>query len=477
MIKRGLIDMLAGTAVVIGCASCTSLYAPDMREPGELPAVYSTQSAGVALTNEWWKSFGDEQLNGLVAQALGGNLTIEQAEARLRQAMASATKSGADRFPELDGFADAETTKYEYDDADDKTTDGFDLGLSVSYELDLWGGVAAEHRSALESLKATGLDLQTAAMTVAGETANTYFTWQELQARKALLLSQLDARKKMLSSIEKRFQTAQADALDVLQQRENVAAAEAKIPPVNASLEATAHALAVLVGVPPQTDLKLEVESQTELPPHPASGLPADLLARRPDLAAAWARLAAADWDVTEAKANRLPTISLSGSAYYDEDTLDDLFDNWIMNLAAGLTVPLIDGGSLRAEQARTQAVVDETLAAYREEVLDALTEAEDALSAEKHQQEYVDAVQRQLTASAASAEESFRRYTRGLESYFEALSSEVSRQDLEITELGARYDLLADRVQVYRVLGGDWAAVLEKYRTTNDASGVNDER
>jgi NodT family efflux transporter outer membrane factor (OMF) lipoprotein len=476
MKKMGLIEVAAGMAVVIGCAGCTSLYAPDARDFDGLPAAYNTEQTGVLATNEWWTAFGDEQLNRLVAQALGSNLTIEQAAARLRQAQASAVKSGADRFPSLTGSADADT-EYDKDDGEKvETTDGFGLGLSASYELDLWGRVAAEHRSARASLDATRFDLQSAAMSVAGETAETYFNWQQLQARKAVLLDQLAARRKMLSSIEKRFQTAQSDALAVLQQREKVAAAEATIPPVDASIEATAHALAVLVGVPPQTDLGLVVKDQIELPARPAAGLPADLLARRPDLSAAWARLASADWDVSSARADRMPAITLTGTADYADDSVDDLFDNWVLNLAAGLSAPLIDGGSLRAEVARTRAVADEQVAAYRAAVLDALTEVEDALSAEARQQEYLDAVQRQLSASSDYATESFNRYTRGLDSYFEALSAETSRQSLAVTELQARYDLLADRVQLYRVLGGDWGVILEAYRAT-DEQGENNER
>jgi NodT family efflux transporter outer membrane factor (OMF) lipoprotein len=476
MKKMGLIEMAAGISVVLGCSSCTSLYAPEAREIGAMPSAYSTERAGVSVTNEWWTAFGDEQLNRLVAQALGGNLTIEQAAARLRQAEASAVKSGADRFPSLTGSADADTDYEKDDGAKVETTDDFGLGLSASYELDLWGRVAAEHRAARASLDATRFDLQSAAMSVAGETAETYFKWQQLQARKAVLLDQLAARRKMLSSIEKRFHTAQSDALAVLQQRERVAAAEAAIPPVDASIESTAHALAVLVGVPPQTDLGLVVKDQIELPERPMAGLPADLLARRPDLSAAWARLAAADWNVSSARADRMPAITLTGSFDYGDESVSALFDNWVLNLAAGLSAPLIDGGSLRAEVARTRAAADEQVAAYRAAVLDALTEVEDALSAEARQQEYLQAVRRQLSASSDSATESFTRYTRGMDSYFEALSAETSRQSLALTELQASCDLLTDRVQLYRVLGGDWGMILEAYRAT-DEQGENNER
>lgn len=469
-------EISVGLAVLLGSSACTSIWGPENRVRDELPEAYRASSDGETTTNEWWVAFGDAQLDRLVGQALGGNLSIEQAAARLRQAEASAVKSGASRFPSVNGTADGETAYTHVDGAKTVSADDYGLGLSASYELDLWGRVSSGYRAANQSLTASRFDLQTAAMSVAGQTATKYFEWQYLQGRKAVLTAQLESRRKMLSVIERRFQSAQADALAVLQQRKLVAAAEAALPPVTAELRAAGNALAVLVGLPPQADLELVVLSPAELPVRPAAGLPADLLSRRPDLSAAWARLASADWNVRAAKADRLPAITLTGKAAYGDENVDALFDNWVMNLASGLSVPLIDGGRLRAEVRRVEAVADENLAAYRESVLDALTEVEDALSAETLQQEYLQAVRRQLAASASSAEEAYRRYTSGVDSYFEALSEETLHQALEVTVLKAQYDLLADRVQLYRVLGGDWGTILQTYRTTDDEQGKDNE-
>jgi NodT family efflux transporter outer membrane factor (OMF) lipoprotein len=395
--------------------------------------------------------------------ALAGNLTIEQASARLRQAEASAVKAGAARFPDLTGSGKGETTYTGSSDTDTVTTDSYSLGLRASYELDLWGRVASGRRAALRSMEASRFNLQTAAMTVSAETVRTYFQWQLLSARLDLLNQQLDDRRKMLSVIEERFKTSQADALDVLRQREQVAAAEAAIPPVRDALQAAGNALAVLTGRPPQTDLHLEVKPLPGLPLRPAAGLPADLLAMRPDLQSAWAGLEQADWNVRAARAARLPAITLTGSLSTSDEDINNLFDNWIGNLAAGLAMPLIDGGSRRAEVRRTQAVSDEKIAAYREAVYGALAEVEDAVSAEQAQQERLAAVVRQSEYAAAAADEAYRRYTRGLETYFDALTSRTSSQSQQINALTARYDLLAARIQLCRALGGDWQKILNR--------------
>lgn len=455
-------NWIVGTAIVCLCSSCTLIPLPEHEV--QVPESYMQSVAGVQPVDAWWTAFGDEQLNALMKAALRGNLTIEQADARLRQAEALAVKSGAARFPSLTGSGEGKTTYTGSRHTQTVTTDSYKLGLSASYEVDLWGRVASGRRAALRSMEASRFNLQTAAMTVSAETVLTYYRWQQLNARLALLNEQLEDRRKMLSVIEKRFKTAQADALDVLRQREQVAAAEAAIPPVRDSQQAAANALAVLTGHPPQFDLNLEVKPLPGLPPRPAVGLPADLLAMRPDLQADWAQLEQADWNVRAARAARLPAITLTGSLSTSDEDIDNLFDNWIGNLIGGLAMPLIDGGSRRAEVRRTKAVSDEKVAAYREAVYDALAEVENALSAEQAQQETLEAVIRRTGFSAAAADEAYRRYTRGLETYFDALTSRTSSQSQQISELTARYDLIAARVQLCRALGGDWEKVLVNY-------------
>jgi outer membrane protein, multidrug efflux system len=449
------------------CSSCALFPLPE-REL-ELPERYRQTGGGEQSASAWWTAFGDEQLNRLMEKTLAGNLSIEQAAARLRQAEAEAVRSGAARFPSLTGNAEAATQYRDNKGQSTVTTDDYSVGLAARYELDLWGRVASGHRAARRTRDARRFDLQTAAMTVSAETALTYFSWQQLSARRELLAGQLESRRKMLSVIERRFQTAQADALDVLLQRAQVAAAEAVLPPVDEALQSAAHALAVLTGRPPQTDLNLKPRPLPRLSAPPAAGLPADLLSVRPDLQAAWARLEAADWNVRAAQADRLPALTLTGSAVTRSENTDNLFDNWIGNLAAGLSAPLIDGGGRRAEVRRIRAVADETFAAYRQTVFDALTEVEDALAAETYRRETLAAVVRRRELAASAAEEAYRRYTRGLESYFDALNAEISRQSLEESELQSTYNLLAARVQLHRALGGDWAVILETFNGESD--------
>ncbi len=444
--------------------ACTTL------EPGrenviseQTPDAFSNPSGPAGLETEWWQHFESEQLNRLMEEAFAGSLTLEQAAARLEQAEASARKSGAAGKVQLDGKGSAATTHYAYASANHTTTPAITAGLYASYEVDLWGRLKSTERAALASYEATRFDLQTAAMTLSAELAQTYFRWQAQTGILALYASQLESNRNKLASLERRYNTGQATALDVLQQRQQVAAAEAKLPPARALIRSYEYSLAVLTGNIPGTDLGLTPEALPNLPPQPAAGLPVVLLENRPDIQSARLALVSADWNVGAARAARLPTLSLSGSGYTTGEKIDALFDDWVSNLAASMVAPLLDGGSRKAEVARTLAVSREKIAAYRQAVLEAIQETEEALSSENHQTEYVAAVAKQYEAAKKSEAESIKRYQRGILPYLDTLTAVVARESLEITHLQARADLLNDRIQLYRSLGGDWTFILEE--------------
>ncbi len=459
--------VVAALAVAVLGAGCTTMFAPQDRPDGDLPTEFRAQPADTTSTNavaslRWWESFEDGQLNRLVEQALAGNLSVAQASARLRQAEATAVRSGAARFPTVNGEASAARRWTDTAGGDTAEIDTYGLGVSAAYEVDLWGRVAAGYRSALEGMEASRLDVEAAAMSVASEVALTYFAWLQQSLTLATLEAQLAANEKMFSVIEMRFRTAQADSVDYLQQRQRVAGSRAALPPARAQLSEIYNRLAILVGEPPQSDLALEVVTLPALPTMPATGVPSDLLEQRPDIRSAQRRLLSADWGVSVARANRLPALRLTGGAAYGADEFSLLFDQWAANLAAGLVGPLIDGGARRAEVERTRGVVDERVAAYRQTVLQALGEVDNALKAEAERGLYRELIQKQYAAAAQTATESLRRYSRGIESYFNSLNFETVKQNLEITVLRAEYDLLAERVRLCRALGGDWRSVEE---------------
>lgn len=458
---------LMGAAVLN--ASCTA-FRPDSSEASaiaDLPEAFGSQTeANTPLQDRWWQAFNDAQLDDLVERALQSNLSLKQAAARLEQARSLAAIQGASKRPAITLDAAATATRQEQH-GNTTTTERYEVGPTVSYELDLWGRVRASQNAAVLEAEATQADRNTAAMTVSAEVVLTYLQWLSQIESINLLEQQSNNNQKVLELIKIRYRNAQATALDVLQQQEVVAAADALTPAAQANKQQLQHALAILVGAPPRADLKLTAGALPALPPPPEAGVPADLLARRPDVAAAQLRLRKAAWTVSAAQADRLPALRLTASAAYSSDDVAALFDDWFARLAAGLTGPLLDGGRRRAEVERTRAVLNERLAAYRSVLLTAIQEVEDALVLESRQHETLNALDRQLEAAENTYAESMRRYLNGQLSFLTVVTTDLGLQRLNRERVQAQYQLLAYRVGLYRALGGNWHDIMDETSTT----------
>jgi len=437
--------------------SCVDLRVKRDGQPeGAIPDEYATQAGDAKRPVEWWTSFGNPELNALMDEAMNENLSLRQAWARLEQAHAVARQAGADRFPSLSAETGASATRNEVNGQRMEVEEYF-LGLAASYELDLWGRIRSGRKAAVLDAEAARSDVHTAAVTLAASVASTWVSILESRADQALLQQQLQSNRTYLELLELRFRKSMATALDIDQQHQTVAQVESQMPLAEAEEQALRYELAVLLGKAPSQELSVGTGPLPQLPPLPDTGLPAELLSQRPDIQAALARLEAADFRVAAARADRLPALKLSASGAYKAEQIKEVLDNWYLNLAANLVAPLIDGGRRAAEVQRTKAVVKEKLAAYREVVLTAIREVEEALIREKKQQEYIAGLQRQAKFANRALAEVKERYLKGQTDYLRVLTATLSVQGLERNLISAQRDLLVLRVGLYRALGGTW--------------------
>ena len=445
--------------LLVLCIVACSPFKPPSRTDldRDLAAGFSLYNGTAVPEQNWWRSFGDPELDRLVDSALAGNLSIREAWARLKQVRALAVQAGAERYPDLTGTADGLIGRQKYSGRSSHEFRDARLGLVTRYEVDLWGRVEARQRAAALRADASLLDLHTAAISVAAEVAARWVEIISQRAQKRLLEEQLRINRTLLELVQLRFNMAMVSALDVFQQKQVVENVKAEIPLVAEREELLRHQLAVLLGRPPRSALGLERSTLPEAPPLPPTGVPADLLSNRPDVRAAGVRLRAADWQIAEARANRLPRLSLTGSARYGEGELDVLFDNWLLTLAGNLTAPLLDGGRRAAEVDRTRALADENLARYRDTVLNAVREVEDALTSEARQREHIAGLEKVIATARSALQEAGVRYRNGLNDYLPVLTQLLTVQGLERTLIQRRAALLIARIQLYRALGGTW--------------------
>ena len=457
--------LLPATALLTSCAVFVPENRTDLHQ--QLPARLSVSSEDtIDARNRWWESLQSPELNTLIDEALTNSPSIRQAWARLAQAHAVATQAGAAKVPALNYDAAAAASR---DSVDEETTEAYSAGLAASYELDLWGRIRSATEAAALDRDATREQLDTAAQSLASQTALRWSAIVAQQLQTALIRQQLESNKTALELIELRFRKSQSTALDVFQQRQAVAATEQLIP-LAERLEATLrNELTALLGRSDFQSLEISATNLPALGPLPAVGIPADVLANRPDVRQALLSLQSADWSVSAARADRLPAIRLSASGEYRNAELSDLFDDWFANLAAGLTGPIFEGGRRQAEVERVRAVVDERLAAYREVVINAIQEVEDALVSEQKQREYIAALDRNIELSRASYQEALARYRSGLSEYLPVLVDLVSLQNLERDRVEAQYNLLQYRINLYAALGGTWPEELTSPYANNE--------
>ncbi|MEJ2406788.1 MAG: TolC family protein [Candidatus Thiodiazotropha sp.] len=440
-------------SLLSGCSAVPTRETPPVAAPERF-----SQSGGERLVPErWWLDLADPSLNRLVEQALAHNFSLRAAWARLRQAEAVARREGAARLPTLDLKGNLTRS----DGSDTQADTSRQLGLYAGYELDLWGRVKASADAAALDAQASQADLRTAALSLSATLADTWYQLVEQRSQIALISRQLDINRQLLELIEGRFRSGQASASDVYRQRQLQAQTEGEMAQAETRLKTLEHQLLILLGSAPGSRT---LPGDAELPvllPLPATGLPSELLARRPDLQAALLRLQASDARAAAAVANRYPRLDLS-AALITPGATGGVFDGWLGNLVAQLTAPLFDGGERRAEVARTEAVVRESLNDYAQILLEALGEVEDALVAEAGQRRYLAAIDAQLEALKTVATQEGKRYFQGDADYLSVLDAMRSRQSLERQQVSARRELISDRIALVTALAGGWSMTSE---------------
>jgi NodT family efflux transporter outer membrane factor (OMF) lipoprotein len=448
--------------VLAGCA-----VGPDYKRPAtDAPATFketgdwkAAEPAEQQPRGKWWEVYGDPVLNGLEDRVEVSSNTLYIAEAQYRQAQAAATIANAALFPAIsaDGSADRSKTPAR-SGFPASLSNTFAAGLSASWEFDVWGRVRRSAEVGRADAEASAADLESVRLSLHATLAQTYFslrvadTSQRLYERivadyeRSLKMTQnrytqgVDTRADVAAA-ETQLKTAQAQAIDLSLQR--------------AQLE---HAIAILLGQAPAS-FSLPPADLTVQPPAPPALLPSQQLERRPDIAGAERRLAAASAGIGLAKAGYFPVISLSGSAGYQGSQLEHLFSapNEIWSLGASALMPIFDAGKTRAGVAQARAVYDASLGTYRQTVLTAFQEVEDNLAAVNLLRHEAAVQGEAVTAARQSATITLNQYKAGTVSYLDVVTAQSAQLNAEQNAVNLLGRQLNASVYLFKAAGGDW--------------------
>ncbi|RZS93636.1 efflux transporter outer membrane subunit [Aquimarina brevivitae] len=431
----------------------------DIEAPIENPNMFSNNGK-VALPEKWWHSFEDPQLNQLIDEALANNFNLTSAWHRMIAANAIRKRTSTNLLPILDLGAQTAVSRPEPDFAGGENTQ---LGGTVSYEVDLWGRIRASVDAEEFRANASYYDYQAIAMSLSAEIARTWFQLVTLKKQLQLSKAQIKTNEKAIRLIRIRFGGGQIKGVDILRQRQLLEQTKELQIIYETNLALLKNQLAVLTGVPAQ-NYELEVaEELPDLPALPQTGLPLELIRRRPDILREYNTLLALDRDMAAAVANKFPRLSFNVTAQARSNTYSELFNNWAYTLRGNLFGPLLYWGRLRAEVTRTEAVKNEQLYQYGQAVLTAFREVEDALIQEKNQQKRIDILTNRVAMAEKVNDQLQIEFTNGGSNYLDVLLSLSQQQQLQRDLLDALQEQYEIRIALYRAIAGDFKTEREQ--------------
>lgn len=412
----------------------------------------------------WWEIFQDPQLNALQEQIEVSNQTLAVAEAQFRAARAAIGVARAALAPTVNATVAAAGSRASLNrssagnDASDEPRASYQLPLEASYELDVWGRIRRSVEASTATAQASAADLETVRLSLHADLAMQYFALRGLDAQQQLLEFTVSAFEKALELTTNRYRQGVASQLEVAQARTQLETVRAQVLDVGVQRTLFEHAIAILLGKPP---------SEFTLPPSPIAGgpptipvtVPSELLERRPDIAAAERRVAAANAHIGVAQAAFFPTVMLRASAGLESSSLVNLF-SWpsaLWSLGSSLAQIAFDGGRRQALTEQARAAYDATVATYRQTVLTACQNVEDNLAVLRILEAEAAQQAKAVEAAETTLRLSLNRYKSGVTTYLEVITA----QSAALSAARISIDLLTRRmnaaVLLMRALGGGW--------------------
>ena len=457
---------LLGTLWLAGCTVGPNYHRPT----AEVPTTYKevgnwkpAQPDDQKIAGDWWEIFQDSQLNGLEAQVNVSNQNLKAAAAQYTQARALVRYQRADYYPTVSVDPSATRNRISNNRPASVTANGatyndFQIPFELSYEIDVWGRVRRTVEAYRDQAQASAADLATVNLSMHSQLAMYYFQARFLDAEEQLLNSTVTQYQQALALIQSRFAGGIASDVEVQQAETQLETTRAQAIDVGVARAQYEHAVAVLVGKPP-AEFSLPPLPLTAPPPPIPVGLPSELLERRPDIAAAERRMAAANAQIGVAKAAYYPTISLGAAGGFESSAITTLISGpsvlWSAGPSALFTV--FDVGRRRAASDQAIAAYDQTVANYRQTVLTGFQQVEDNVAALRILEHEAQVQDKAVIAAQKYLELANTRYKGGVTSYLEVTTAQTAALSDEVTAVNILGRRMVDAVTLVQALGGGW--------------------
>lgn len=473
--KRAALTACCLVMVLCGCAPVGPNYTtPNLTAPAQWSEDGKEAKPAPGLEEvAWWKALQDPELDRLMTAAMQGNLDVDQARARIRQARAELKAAAAGNAPTVNGTASVTRSKdsKNVSNAGGETTTLYTPGFDATWEVDVFGAVRRSVEAAEARVGAQIEDLHATQLTLLGDVATAYVQLRAAQEQLALAERTLQSRTETVDVTRVRYQNGLTSYLDVAQAEAEKTAVASDLPDYVTTIKQSIHRLSILLGQPPDF-LQKQLDVARPLPDCggiTATGLPSELLARRPDVREAERTLAAASADIGVATAELYPKFDLTLGLGLNSNTLSQLssLSSGYWSLVPQVSALLSDGGKTRAGVEKNVAVYEEARSAYHATVLKALEDVENALvsyaSARTKRQTLTQSVQA-YQQTLALAEEQYRK---GLTNFLDVLDAQRSLSTAQNTLSATNAEVLTAFISLNKALGGGWKVFAHADRPT----------
>jgi NodT family efflux transporter outer membrane factor (OMF) lipoprotein len=484
-----LLIFLAATLLISACSVGPDYVRPDPLPTAPMPAAFKetegwkiAQPSDERIGKGWWRLFNDPLLNSLEEQVVFSNQNIAAAAAQFQHARALVNVNRAAYFPTVTGGASVNhSVRGGVSTVSTGTTSGtstgttvvatnrrggtsevttFDLPFDLAWEVDVWGRIRRSVESSRASAQASQADLAAAQLSAQAELAQDYFLLRSQDAQKQILDSTVASYRKNLQLTQNRYAAGIVAKSDVLQAETQLKTTQAQAIDLEVQRTQLEHAIAMLVGKP-ASSFSIPVAPLAPVYPAIPAGLPSQLLERRPDIASAERRMAAANAEIGVAKAAYYPSVRLSGSAGFEALSLADWF-TWpsrFWAVGAAVSETLFDGGLRGAQTDQARAVYDQAVATYRHAVLTGFQEVEDNLAALRILEAEAKAQEEALKAARETLAVTQNQYRGGIVSYLNVIVVQSAALSNERAAVSIAARRLTASVLLMKALGGGWDA------------------
>jgi NodT family efflux transporter outer membrane factor (OMF) lipoprotein len=455
--RRMLLVLAIGTLSACGAVVRTPYVRPD----ATLPAAWQAAAPdGAVAVDAWWRRFDDATLDAAIDAALARNNDLAAATIRVRRAQLQADLARNQFVPAVSAGVSSGVSRSL--DHGGPSSRSHSASLSVSYEVDLWGRLGSERDAAAWEALATAQDREATAIALVGTTARLYWELAYVNQRLAASRMSIEVARRTLDFVRAQYRAGAVSALEVSDAEQSLASQEASHASLQQQRLETRNAWAILFDRPPgEVDVDPQTLPDGELPAIDA-GLPADLLARRPDLRAAELRLRASLANADATRASYYPRLTLTGSAGGSSVSLGDVLANPIGSLGAGLALPFLQFNQMRLNTQVSESQYAEAVVGFRQTLYQALADVDNALSARLTQAERARLLEASLVAALKSERLYEVRYKAGAVALRAWLDAQERRRAAEIALAENRLARLDNQVSIYQALGGD-ATITER--------------